>query len=154
MARIQILTVCLVVSGFCAGCGKAKADHNDPATSYVVDGAKEDLPAIKAALAGPKPDDALIKCAARMANLDALQTAEPELAAEYKRLCAHDIPFAIIKVEVEKAEAARKAKPDAKPLSECYSAYFDQSVEDLAKAGTADAASKALVARFAAACPK
>jgi hypothetical protein len=58
----------------------------------------------------------------------------------------------MIKVEVDKAEAARKAKPDEAMLSECYSANYEYARKEMVDAKTVDLA-KDLIARFDAACP-
>ena len=58
----------------------------------------------------------------------------------------------MIKVEVEKAEAARKAKPDEQMLSECYNAAYSYAMDEMTTANTIDSA-KDLLARFDAVCP-
>jgi len=151
----------ILVMTLAAACGKGKSGNDkaagaaeeDPAAQFVRNGAKEDLAALKTAMAGPKPDSAIFKCA-QMANIDTLKKADAAVAAELTKVCNHDLHVAIMKVEVEKAEAARKAQPDEKTLSECFDATYEMAVSELAKAGTADDESRALEARFAAACPK
>ena len=60
----------------------------------------------------------------------------------------------MIKVAVTEAETARKAKPDEKVLSECYSGELTMARKELATANKlADPTVKSLLDRFAAACP-
>jgi hypothetical protein len=147
------LSICLVAAVACGKSNTGKEDGEEAARDYVVGSVKDDLPKIKAALASAKPDDATFKCG-HMANLQTLEKADAALAAEFKRLCTHDLQLDIMKVEVDKAEAARKAKPDEKVLSECFNANFELAGKELQQYGTGDDTSKALAARFAAACPK
>ena len=87
-----------------------------------------------------------------MANIDKLEKDHKALADELRQLCTKDLYLAMMKVEVEKAEAARKAKPDEPLLSECYNANFELAKGEMADAKTIDLA-KDLIARFEAACP-
>ncbi len=144
--------VAIVMLGAC-GKDKGKPEESDPALDFIVSGVTRAIPELKAAIASPKPSDAIFKCA-HMANIDDLKKSEPHkaLAAELEQLCTQDLQVAIIKVAVEQAEAARKAKPDEQVLSECYSAELGMAKDELTKAGKLDVA-KDLLARFKAACP-
>ena len=134
------------------GCGKKEAEK-DPAADFIAKSAAQDLVELKAAIASPDPGAGKYKCA-HMANIDKIENVAEHaaLAAELRQLCTKDLYLAMIKVEVEKAEAARKAKPDEDPLSECYSANFEFAKDEMTEAKTVDAA-KELIARFEAACP-
>ena len=140
-------------------CGKDKPKRSelsdDEKARLASDLVKTDVEKIRAALTSPKPDDARYPCAAALAVVADLKKVESHaaLAKEIDDSCNHDIHVAILRVETEKAEAARKAKPDDKVLSACYDAYYELAVTSLAKAGRADDTSKALEARFAAVCP-
>lgn len=148
--RTFLLAVVMLV-----GCGKGgKAEEaDDPAVEYVAKSATDDIPKIKAAIASPKPVDGMFKCA-QMANIADLKKSAKHkaLAAELEQLCTHDLQVAMIKVGVEAAEAARKAKPDETVLSECYNGEIETARKELIEYGKPDAA-KDLLARFAAACP-
>jgi hypothetical protein len=135
-------------------CGKSENDEGKAAaTDYVAKSVKDDIVALKAAIASPNPGDGKYKCA-HMANIDTLEAAAEHkaMAAELRQLCTKDLYLAMMKVEVEKAEAARKAKPDEKMLGECYNANFEFAKKEMTDAKTVDAA-KDLIARFDAACP-
>jgi len=134
------------------GCGKK--EEQDPALDYIIKDVTGDVAKAKAAIAAGKPDDGQFKCAGALAGLAQLKTAKPELAKELDDTCNHDIHLAFLTRATEKAEAARKAQPDAKVVSECFSADHDLAVESLRKAKREDDAAKALEARFDAACPK
>jgi hypothetical protein len=137
-----------------AACGKSSGgSSDDPGVQYVVDGAKEAIPKIKAAIAAGTPSAARYDCA-HMANLDTLTKADAKLAGELKQLCTHDLLIATMKVSVEKAEIARKAKPDEKVLSECFDAEYEVARTDLVGYHAEDESAKAIEARFATACPK
>lgn len=153
---------CLVVSSFVAlvlawGCkdkSAKDAESEDPALSFVAKGTTEAIAKIKAAIAAGTPDDAYFSCA-QTANVDTLKASKPHqaLAAEITQLCETDLPLAIITKGVEKAEAARKAKPDEKVLSECYQGEMSTALDQMRKAKT-DAKAKDVLARFAVACPE
>lgn len=133
------------------GCGKKQDEGEKAAGDYVAKSAKGDLEELKKAIASPDPGSGKFKCA-HMANIDTLEKADKALADELRQLCTKDLYLAMIKVEVEKAEAARKAKPDEAVLSECYNASYDYAKDEMTKAKTVDLA-KELIARFEAACP-
>jgi hypothetical protein len=54
---------------------------------------------------------------------------------------------------VETAEAAKKAKPDARMYGECYSPHYKNAAEKLDKDHKDDAAYVALKTRWVAVCP-
>lgn len=154
MRNLLVIAIAL----FASGCGQDKsakeAEKDDPALSFVANGTKEGIGKIKAAIAAGTPDDAMFSCA-HMANLDTLKAsnAHKALAAELEQLCNADLPLAVITKAVEKAEAARKAKPDEKVLSECYSAELTVALDQMKKVNTQANAKDALT-RFAVVCPE
>jgi DNA primase len=138
-----------------ASCGKAKPpDEDNAGTDFVAEIAQKDLPLVKAGIAAGKPGDVIFKCAG-MSGVADLRKVEryQALAKDLTETCEHDLPLARMKVATEKAEAARKAKPDEKVLSECFSAELQGGLDDLRSAKREDGVSKALLARFQAACP-
>jgi hypothetical protein len=141
-----LIAVVLVLSG----CGK----KDDPGVDWAGKDAEQDIPKLKAAIASAKPGDGIFKCA-QMGNLDALKQSDTwkTTAAELEQLCTYDLQIAIMKTAVEAAEAARKAKPAEKVLSECYSAELKVANDELVKYRKIDDKAKALVARMAVACP-
>lgn len=142
-----LLALVLVLSA----CGKSKDGH-DEADKFIAEGAKKDLEELKKAIASPTPGDGKYKCA-NMANIEMIERADKATATELKQLCTKDLYLAMMKVEVEKAEAARKAKPgENEVVSECFNAYYEFAKDEMVKAKTIDLA-KDLVARFEAACP-
>lgn len=139
------------------GCGKdRKQQADDRMEDFMVRSATADLAKVKDALASGKPGDARYTCVTALSATKDLEKSDDHaaLVKDVKQTCEHDFPLAVMKVETEKVEVARKAKPDEKVLSECYDAYFDMAVKDVKKHATEDDAAKALEARFAAACPK
>ena len=147
MRIAPLLLLVLVV-----GCSKKAEDEGEKvAADYVTKSTKEDIAKLKQAIASPDPGAGKYECA-HMANIDTLEKADKATADELRKLCNQDLPLAMMKVEVEKAEAARKAKPDEAVLSECYNAMFDFAKDEMTKAKTIDLA-KDLIARFEAACP-
>ena len=135
-----------------AACGKSAEEQGEAsAAEFIAKSAREDLVELKAAIASPDPGKGKYECA-NMANIATLEKADKALAAEFRQLCTKDLYLAMIKVEVEKAEAARKAKPDETVLTECYSANFEYAKGEMTEHKTVDLA-KDLIARFAAACP-
>jgi hypothetical protein len=136
-----------------AGCSKSAEEAGEKAAGeYVAKSAKGDIEELKKAIASPDPGSAKFKCA-HMANIDTLEKADKAVADELRTLCTKDLYLAMMKVEVEKVEAARKAKPEPDALlTECYNAMFDFSKDEMTKAKTIDLA-KDLIARFEAACP-
>jgi hypothetical protein len=153
MRNLLVIAVALFAFG-CKDKSAKEAEDEDPALSYVADGAKEGVAKIKAAIAAGTPDDAFFSCA-HTANIDTLKASKPHqaLAAELQQLCDSDLPLAVITKGVEKAEAARKAKPDEKVLSECYQGEMATALEQMRKAKT-DAKAKDVLARFTVACPE
>ena len=146
-----------VVTTLCVlhGCGKSgapAAQEDDRLVAYVASSATDSIVAIKAGLA--TADASLMFKCAQMANVAELEASAryQALAAELTQLCTADVPLAIVRVGVEKAEAARKAKPDDKALSECFSADVASGTDELETAGKLDLA-KDLLARFKAVCP-
>jgi hypothetical protein len=148
--RPRNIVVVLCVLG-AAACGDKK--EKDPAADFVAESTAKDVAELKAAIASPDPGSAKFNCA-HMANIETLESAAEHkaLAAELRTLCTKDLHVAMIKVAVEKAEAARKAKPDEEMLSECFSVDYELAKDELTEHKTLDAA-KDLVARFQAACP-
>ena len=135
-------------------CGKDKAEDEGKklAQEFVAKSAAKDLVELKAAIASPDPGKGKYNCA-HMANIADLREADAKLAAELEGLCTKDLYLAMMKVEVEKAEAARKANPDPTAIvSECYNANFEFARDEMKEAKTIDLA-KELVTRFEAACP-
>jgi hypothetical protein len=134
------------------GCSKKAEEAGEQAAGeYVAKSAKEDIAKLKEAIAKGDPSSAKFKCA-HLANIETLEKADKATAGELRTLCTKDLYLAMIKVEVEKVETARKAKPDEEVLSECYNAMYDYAKDEMEKAKTIDLA-KDLVARFEAACP-
>lgn len=142
----------LVVALGVAACGKSAEKEGEAAAGeFIAKSARTDLAELKTAIASADPGAGKYKCA-HMANFDMLEKADKALATELKQLCTKDLYLAMMKVEVEKAEAARKAKPDETVLTECYSANFEFAKNEMTEAKTVDLA-KDLIARFDAACP-
>ncbi len=83
-----------------------------------------------------------------------LKVDDRQLAATYLKLCNHDIQVAMLRMGADRAEAARKAQPDAPLLKECTDATVAVARDELATNKTADAESQAQEARLAKACPK
>lgn len=132
-------------------CGKSGDEGEKAAADYVAKSAKKDLAELKAAIASADPGKGKYSCA-HMANVDKLEQDHKALADELRQLCTKDLYLAMMKVEVEKTEAARAAKPDEAVLSECYNANFDFAKDEMIEAKTIDLA-KDLIARFEVACP-
>ncbi len=145
----------LLVAALLMGCGKSRPAEDNAGTDFIADSARTDLPLVKQAIANGKPGSAIFKCAgmAGLADLKAVERYQ-DLAKDLEQTCNHDLPLARMKVAVEATEVARKAKPDEQVLSECYNAEYEGGLDDLKTAKREDDASKALVARFHAACPK
>ena len=144
----------IVVAFAVLACGKDKAEEEGKkmAQDFVAESAAKDLKELKVAIASTDPGNGKYQCA-HMANIADLRAADPKLAAEFEGLCTKDLYLAMMKVEVEKAEAARKAQPDPKAIvSECYNANFEFARKEMVDAKTVDHA-KDLIARFEAACP-
>ena len=151
----KLFVIVVALSAFaCKDKSAKEAEADDPALSFVADGAKEGVAKIKAAIAAGTPGDAFFSCA-HTANIDTLKASKPHqaLAAELQQLCDSDLPLAVITKGVEKAETARKAKPDEKVLSECYQGEMATALEQMRKAKT-DGKAKDALARFAVACPE
>jgi hypothetical protein len=137
--RIVVLLLLVV------GCKEAAED-------WVGKDAAKSVAKIKTAIAAHKPSDAFLDCV-QMSNIDVLKAKFKDVAAELEPLCTHELPIATIEVAVVAAEAARKAKPNAEILGECYDPFAKTAVDDLVKYKTLDDKAKALIARMAAACP-
>ena len=145
----------LMIAMLVLGCGKDKKPEADNAgTDFVAEMAQKDLPLVKAGIAAGKPGDVIFKCAA-MSGVADLRKVDRylALAKDLTETCEHDLPLARMRVATEHAEAARKAKPDEKVLSECFSAELQGGLDDLQKAQRTDDTSKAILARFRAVCP-
>lgn len=152
MQKLFVIAVC-VFAFACKDKSAKEAEDEDPALSFVADGTKEGIAKIKAAIAAGTPDDAFFSCA-HMANVDTLKASKPHaaLAAELEQLCTTDLPLAILTKGTEQAEAARKAKPDERVLSECFRGEMSTALDQMKEAKT-DAKAKDVLARFAVACP-
>ncbi len=149
----HLAIVLLLAAVGCKDKSAKEAEEEDPALSFVAEGATEGIAKIKAAIAAGTPDKAFFSCA-HTANIETLRASEPHqaLAAELTRLCETDLPLAIITKGVEKAEAARDAKPDERVLSECFQGEMSAALEQMKEAKT-EAKAKDVLARFAVACP-
>lgn len=150
-AMRNLIAIALALTAACGKGGDKSAPSDDPGLQFVAKEVKKDLEAAKANLAANTPEKAQLKCA-QLSNPD-VEKADAALWKDYRQTCAHDIPAAVIKNAVEKAEAARKAKPTDNPLMECYDANYSLAVKDLETYKTGDAASTALIQRWAATCP-
>jgi hypothetical protein len=127
-----------------------RPDYNEPPG---LSAAKEKLAEAKKVLAEHGDARGLVSSCSVMADLGKGGD-DPKYASfmtEYKDVCIKQINLAVMQVEVEKAEAARKADPKG-VLNECYNTDYDTSKQELADGGFADAG-KELVARFETACP-
>lgn len=131
-----------------AGCGSAKAEEDD---KFLVEQVTKELSEIKTKLAaGEDPKYSCIAAEAYAENI----TQKPALTTELAKVCGFDVPLAALEGAVEKAEAARKAKPDEDPLFECYSAERSLALEELGKRHLdGDRRVKDLATRWDAACP-
>ena len=148
--RTKILIGMLVVS---MGCGKSSS--KDSAVEGLVADAKDVvLPQVRAAIASGKLEDAP-PCSRVLANLDTLERGgdHAEVVADIRQVCEHDINVAHMKRAIEAAEVARTAEPDEKVLRECFNGELTSAVQRLEKAKRVDEPAKALLARFAVACP-
>lgn len=153
MRKHLVIALALFAFG-CKDKSAKEAEEEDPGLSFVARGTKEGVDKIKAAIAAGTPDDAFLSCA-HTANIDMLKNSKPHqaLAAELQQLCDTDLPLAMITKGMEKAEAARKAKPDEKVLSECYQGQMQTALDQMKEAKT-EAKAKDVLARFAVACPE
>jgi hypothetical protein len=138
------------------GSGGGGGEKMDDAEQFFLKSVQEDLAAVKDALA--KGEDPGFKCVAAASYGEKLKgkknPAAEAVVKELTQVCGFDAPLAKLEGATKKAEEARKAKPDENPLSECYSAEQSTALEELKKAGHEnDDKVKALVARWAAACP-
>ncbi len=146
---MRIVLACLLLV---TGC---KRTHDDiGGVDWVGKDAASSVTKIKAAIAAHKPSDAYLECA-QMANIDSIKASDTykQVAAEYEALCTPDLQLAMLEVAVVAAEAARKAKPTAELLSECYEPFSGTAVDTLKKYKTLDDKAKALLARMTAVCP-
>ena len=152
MTRIGLCLLAIVLTAGCSS-DKPEAGASNAGNEFMSKMIVDDLPAIRTAVGSSEPSSASIKCA-QVENLaDARKSGKNmEGLAEYEKLCTTDLPLATLKVELDKIEAARKAKPDEAVLSECYNANYTTALEALAKFKHEDLA-KGYVARFTAACP-
>lgn len=161
--RILLASILLLAT---LACGKA-ADKQPPAGQpaaghsaagqpaagrYDSTGIKKNLAEIRAAMASPDPSSAKYKCAL-LANVDEIAKHDAASADELRQLCTKDLYLAVIKLEVDKAEAARKAKPSPAVIDECYNSKYEYARKEMKKASTLELA-KDLIARFDAVCPK
>src|SRR5690242_7257215 len=76
--KIKWMLIVCTLAASASACGKKAAEQagEKMARDFVVNGAKEDLPKIKAAIASAKPTDGMFECAATMANIDKLMAAD------------------------------------------------------------------------------
>jgi hypothetical protein len=131
--------------------GAASAEESDPADGLVIKSINEDLATAATEVKSADPGKAKYTCAAIEGM--ATQTKNGAVLAKVKQVCGHDVPLAMLKAATEAAEQARAKKPSETVLSECFTADVDMAKESLTKAGAIDAAAKALLTRFAKACP-
>lgn len=118
-----------------------------------VEFARKELANIDTALASEDPGRASSSCAVIKPDLPAIQKADPKLASTLEQRCGKDLALRSLAVFVEKAEAARKADPEARFVPECSS--FDIYMKPVIKAGAEnDPLVATLRDRHAAACPK
>jgi hypothetical protein len=88
-----------------------------------------------------------------MATVDELAANDHgDLAKQVRKLC--DVELAVLKARIalERAEAARKAKPQARSLAECSDLDFELAMRSLKDSGNA-AAGAGFAKRWAVACP-
>jgi hypothetical protein len=147
------IDVWLVVALGMSACGKSPEEQGEKAAGELfAKSAREDLVKLEQAIASPDPGKGKYECAGNMANIARLEKVDKALADDVRQLCTKDLYLAMIKVEVEKAEAARKAKPDDLLANECFSAYYEFAKDRMTEYKTIDLA-KDLIARFEKACP-
>jgi hypothetical protein len=117
-----------------------------------VEFARKELANIDTALASDDPGRASSTCAVIKPDLAAIEKADAKLAAAVKERCGKGLALRSLAVFVEKAEAARKADPEAKFVPECSS--FDIYMKPVTAAGAeGDPQVATLRERHAAACP-
>lgn len=147
--RILLAAVLLV------GCGKSKKEEAQAKVDeFILKSVTGDLAKAKAEMSGPKPFDAMMSCATALAGKKDMEDAgETAVLKDLTETCEHDVLLASMRTATEKAEAARKAKPDEKVLMACYDAYYDIALRDLRKYKREDDAAKAIEARYDAVCP-
>jgi hypothetical protein len=127
----------------------------DEAGVYFLKTVQGDIAEVRDRLA--KGEDPKFLCAgagAYASKLEGKPNAEAQAAvAELEKICTRDVPLAALEKSVAKAEAARKAAPDANPLSECHDASRNMAVQELARSSPTDEQFRALTARWDAVCP-
>jgi hypothetical protein len=118
-----------------------------------VEFARKELANIDTALASDDPGRASSSCAVIKPDFAAIKKADAKLAATLEQRCGKDLALRSLTVFVEKAEAARKAEPEARFVPECSS--FDIYMKPVTAAGAeADPLVATLRDRHAVACPK
>jgi hypothetical protein len=134
-----------------AGC--KQSDGREEALKLANDLGTDALAKINAAMAAGKPTDAIFDCAAVLGDeLRKGGGAYVELADKLEKLCDHDVPLAVIEKSVQTVEAARAKAPDDKMLTACMvDGQMDIGLALKSLKNRDDA--KALLARFAVACP-
>jgi hypothetical protein len=158
-SRHAILLV-LALAACDGGEGKASAaagSEADPATQFAAERARARLVEIEGELAkGGVPS--FTACAATNGYVERLRE-QPSpndtikaLIADVDRVCEHEVPKAVAKAAIAKAQKARAAQPDKKVLSECHSADYNGALETLKAAKDDEVA--ALEQQFSTACPK
>jgi hypothetical protein len=128
---------------------KRSDDVKDMVDDASVDWARKQVPEIEKLLASDDPGAASSNCAVIKPDMPKIVKADKALAAKLVKLCGHDYNLRSLTVFVERAEAARKAKPDDRFLLECGS--WDIYAKGIA-ADDPDVVK--LKARYDAACPK
>jgi hypothetical protein len=132
-------------------CSKAKEQDPDEVAKgqVVVEQAKGDLKKLTDKLANGTVS--LMDCVVTV-YLDDLAKVDADLAGKLRRLCTRDVQVFLLERQVPKAEADRAAKPDAITLEGCDS-DVGLAIDQLDEYGTNDEKSRALIARYDAACP-
>jgi hypothetical protein len=132
-------------------CGHGKATESEMTGSV-----RADISSLKTLLAQKAPGDRhelehwRNRFEGRCSNMVYLdKITDPAVAAEYKKLCTHDVPITILRMGVEIAEATKPAAD-----SDCYAASIGIARDELERNHTADAESQALEARLKAVCTK
>jgi hypothetical protein len=160
MRSRHALLFALAVAACDGGEGKASAaaaSEADPAAQFAVERARARLVEIEGELAkGGVPS--FTACAGTKGYVESLrgQPSPSEtvttLVADVDRVCDHEVPKAVAKAAIAKAQKARAAQPDKKVLSECHSADYNGALETLKAAKDDEVA--ALEQQFSTACPK
>ncbi|MGE0398749.1 MAG: hypothetical protein AB7T06_18725 [Kofleriaceae bacterium] len=137
-------------------CGSKKEeksnDLGDMKEEASVEFARKQIPELDKMLASKDPGQASSTCAVIKPDMQAIEKADPKLAADLVKRCNHDLALRSLAVFVERAEEERAKDPDAKFLGECsgWNIYMKPVIN--AKADGAPEVA-ALKERFSKACP-